>query len=134
MTRPRGNRVERNPAGRQPMSRGAGGAAQSRAPPRRLLIEVRPPDAVGKAAPPASWPAAPPLMKGLGIDASPHGARSSFRNWAAENGQAPHVSEKVLGRAVPSAVLAAYLTTDFFDLRKPIMQEWGITSGRPWGQ
>lgn len=64
------------------------------------------------------------LMKRLGIDASPHGARSSFRNWAAENGQDPYVSEKVLGHAVSSAVLAAYLTTDFFDLRKPMMQKW----------
>ena len=64
------------------------------------------------------------FMGRLGLDASPHGFRSSFRNWAGEKKQDPYASEKALGHVVSSAVEAAYLTTDFFDLRTPIMQQW----------
>ena len=64
------------------------------------------------------------FMGRLGLDASPHGFRSSFRNWAGEKKQDPYASEKALGHVVSSAVEAAYLTTDFFEMRTPIMQQW----------
>ena len=64
------------------------------------------------------------FMNRLGMDASPHGFRSSFRNWAGEKKQDSYAAEKALGHRVGSAVEEAYLTTDFLELRTPMMQEW----------
>ena len=64
------------------------------------------------------------LMERLGLDATPHGSRSSFRNWAGEQEKGRQASEKALGHVVGSVVEESYLTTDFFDLRQDIMQEW----------
>ena len=65
------------------------------------------------------------LMKKLEIPAVPHGLRSSFSNWA---GGRPHVpeaaAEMVLAHVPTEAVKKAYRTSDFFEHRRPIMQEW----------
>ncbi len=65
------------------------------------------------------------LMPRLGIDAHPHGFRSSFRDWAAETTDAPReVMEAALGHVTGSATEAAYARTDLLERRRPLMQRW----------
>ena len=56
------------------------------------------------------------LLRGLGIDAVPHGFRSSFRDWGAECTDAPReVCELALAHVNSDRVEAAYRRTDLFD-------------------
>ena len=65
------------------------------------------------------------LLKTLGVDAVPHGFRSSFRTWAAESTTASHAAmELSLGHVVGSAVEQAYSRTDLLDQRRALMQSW----------
>ena len=66
------------------------------------------------------------LMKKLEIPASPHGSRASFRNWA---GARAHyiprpAAEMVLAHKQGEQIELTYMTSDFFEERQPIMQEW----------
>lgn len=55
-----------------------------------------------------------------------HGiARSSFRDWAAENGYPDKVAEAALNHTNPNAVEARYLRTKFFEQRIAMMKAWG---------
>ena len=66
------------------------------------------------------------LLRRLDLDCVPHGVRSSFRDWAAEQGNARHdVVERSLAHEVGNATEAAYFRSDLFDLRRPLMEEWG---------
>ncbi len=63
------------------------------------------------------------LLRSLGVDCVPHGFRSSFRDWAAEQTDAPHaVMEAALAHIVPNAVEAAYARSDLFDRRCQLME------------
>lgn len=57
----------------------------------------------------------------------PHGFRSSFRDWAAE--LMPHipdaVAEVALSHVIPDEVVKAYKRTNFLDLRRTLLTEWG---------
>ncbi|RDE05712.1 tyrosine-type recombinase/integrase [Sphingomonas aracearum] len=66
-------------------------------------------------------------LRDLGVtDATVHGFRSTFRDWAAEQTSLPgEVAEAALAHAVPNAVEAAYRRTTFFDLRRDLMDAWG---------
>ena len=65
------------------------------------------------------------LVKELGIEAVPHGFRSSFRDWAAECSNAPReVAEEALAHVNPNRVEAAYRRTDLFERRRQLMGEW----------
>ena len=65
------------------------------------------------------------LMRDLGMDAVPHGFRSSFRDWAAETSDAPHaVMEAALAHVVRDKVEAAYNRTDLFERRRMLMNRW----------
>ena len=65
------------------------------------------------------------LMRDLGIDAVPHGFRSSFRDWAAECTDAPReVCELALAHVNTDRVEAAYRRTDLFDRRRVLMADW----------
>ena len=65
-------------------------------------------------------------LRDMGLKCTAHGFRSSFRDWAAEQTSAPgEVAEAALAHAVPNAVEAAYKRTDFFDLRRGLMDAWG---------
>jgi len=65
------------------------------------------------------------LMRENGIDGVPHGFRSSFRDWAAEQTNAPHaVMEAALAHRIPRAVEAAYARSDLFDKRRALMNQW----------
>ena len=66
------------------------------------------------------------LLMTLGIDCVPHGFRSSFRDWAAEQTDAPHaVMEAALAHGVPNATEAAYFRSDLFERRRALMEQWG---------
>ncbi len=65
------------------------------------------------------------LVKELGIQAVPHGFRSSFRDWAAECTDAPHaVMEAALAHVVKNKAEAAYARSDLFERRRGLMNDW----------
>jgi integrase len=64
-------------------------------------------------------------MRRAGLDARPHGFRSSLRNWLAEATDAPHeVAETILGHVAGSKVVKAYRRTDFLEQRRVLMERW----------
>ena len=67
------------------------------------------------------------------IAAVPHGFRSSFRDWAAEETNHPReVIEAALAHVVQNRVEAAYRRTDLFDRRRRLMDDWAAyLSGEP---
>ena len=66
------------------------------------------------------------LMRRLGIDATPHGMRSSFRIWVEECTDTPRsVAEAALAHVNRNQVEAAYLRSDLFDRRRQLMDQWG---------
>ena len=65
------------------------------------------------------------LVKELGIPAVPHGFRSSFRDWASEQTDAPRaVMEAALSHKLGDAVEQAYARSDLFNKRRGLMQAW----------
>ncbi len=65
------------------------------------------------------------LLKACKVEAVPHGFRSSFRDWAAEETDHPReVAEAALAHKVRSQVEAAYRRTDLFERRRRLMDEW----------
>ena len=64
-------------------------------------------------------------MERAGLEARPHGFRSSLRDWLAETTNAPHdVAETILGHVVGGSVERAYRRTDFIDQRRALMERW----------
>ena len=75
------------------------------------------------------------LLKRLGIAAVPHGFRSSFRDWAAEETDHPReVVEAALAHAVRNPVEAAYARSDLFERRRRLMDDWGGYLGAGGGR
>ena len=72
------------------------------------------------------------LLKDLEIAAVPHGFRSSFRDWAAEETDHPReVVEAALAHRVRNPVEAAYARSDLFERRRRLMDDWaGYLAGR----
>ena len=65
------------------------------------------------------------LLKEHGIAAVPHGFRSSFRDWAAEETNHPReVVEAALAHVVGNRTEAAYARSDLFERRRRLMGEW----------
>jgi len=59
-------------------------------------------------------------------DATPHGFRSSFRDWAAEKSGMPgEWAEAALAHVVKNRVEAAYRRTDYIEQRRRLMDAWG---------
>ena len=66
------------------------------------------------------------MLRRLGLSFVPHGLRSTFRDWAAEQTDAPHaVMETALAHTVGNATEAAYARSDLFELRRGLMDKWG---------
>ena len=65
-------------------------------------------------------------MKRAGLEARPHGFRSSLRDWMEEAADpAPYeVKETTLGHSVGERTERAYRRTDYLDQRRPIMEAW----------
>ena len=65
------------------------------------------------------------LLRELGIAAVPHGFRSTFRDWAAEETNHPReVIEAALAHVVRNRVEAAYARSDLFERRRVLMDDW----------
>ncbi|UNE53718.1 tyrosine-type recombinase/integrase [Bartonella machadoae] len=64
-------------------------------------------------------------MKQTGLDACPHGFRSSLRDWLAETTDAPfEVAETILSHTVGGKVERAYRRTDYLEQRRVYMDKW----------
>ena len=71
----------------------------------------------------------------LGIDAVPHGFRSSFRDWASERTDHPRaVVEAALAHTVRDQTEAAYARSDLFERRRHLMDDWADYLKAPRGQ
>ncbi len=65
------------------------------------------------------------LLRRRGLEARPHGFRSSFRTWCAEATDTPReIAETCLAHKSASAVEAAYRRTDYLDARRLLMTRW----------
>ena len=78
------------------------------------------------------------LMRGmrergeLTVDAVPHGFRSSFRDWAAEQTSYPdEIRKAASGHTVGNQVQAAYQRTDLLEKRRNLMNDWANFLDRP---
>jgi len=73
------------------------------------------------------------LLRQLGVAAVPHGFRSTFRDWAAEETDHPReVIEAALAHVVRNRVEAAYARSDLFERRRTLMDDWAsyLAGGR----
>jgi integrase len=65
------------------------------------------------------------VLRRMGVDAVPHGFRSTFRDWAAEcTNHAREVAEMALAHTIESKVEAAYRRGDLFTKRRRLMEDW----------
>jgi integrase len=65
------------------------------------------------------------FLRRMGVDATVHGFRSSFRDWVAECTSVSHeVAEMALAHTIGSAVERAYRRGDLFDKRRQLMADW----------
>ena len=70
--------------------------------------------------------------KKCGLDCTPHGFRSSFRDWAEEmSGASRNAIELSLAHAVGNQVERAYLRSDLLEQRRPLLQAWGDYAAPP---
>ncbi|MEO0364960.1 MAG: integrase arm-type DNA-binding domain-containing protein [Pseudomonadota bacterium] len=64
-------------------------------------------------------------LRHMGRTETPHGFRSTFRNWSAEKTNVPReICEAALAHVNPNKTEAAYLRTTVFDKRKRLMEDW----------
>ena len=59
-----------------------------------------------------------------GRHATAHGFRSSFRDWASENGYPRDLAERALAHTIKNQSEAAYHRTDLLEQRRPMMDAW----------
>ena len=65
------------------------------------------------------------LLRENGVDAVPHGFRTSFRVWCGDTGVAREVAEAALAHVVRDKVEAAYARGTLFERRREVMERWG---------
>lgn len=61
--------------------------------------------------------------------ATAHGFRSSFRDWASENGYPRDLAERALAHTISNQAEAAYHRTDLLEQRRPMMEAWAQHAG-----
>ena len=68
----------------------------------------------------------------LKIHAVPHGFRSTFRDWAAEQTAYPDdIRKAASGHRVGDAVQQSYQRTDLLEKRRKLMNEWANFLDKP---
>ncbi len=73
------------------------------------------------------------LCRKMGVEAVPHGFRSTFRDWCAECTNYPReVAEMALGHAIDSKTEAAYRRGDLFNKRMSLMRDWANFCGKEY--
>lgn len=72
------------------------------------------------------------VLRDMKAHAVPHGFRSSFCDWAAEQGVSRELAERALAHLVKDATEAAYRRIDQLEQRRPVMAAWGafVTAAR----
>ena len=68
------------------------------------------------------------LLRRAGIGGTPHGFRSSFRDWAAESGVDRATAEASLSHVV-QGVEGAYFRSDLLDARRAVVEAWAVYVG-----
>jgi integrase len=71
-------------------------------------------------------------MERRGLEARPHGFRTSLRTWLAEATDAPHeVAEAMIAHMTDSGVVRAYRRTDYLEQRAKLAERWAnhVTGG-----
>ena len=68
------------------------------------------------------------VLKAQDINCDPHGWRSSFKSWTADEGIDRGVAEVCLAHKV-GGVEGAYLRTDILERRRPVMEAWAAYIG-----
>jgi integrase len=64
-------------------------------------------------------------VRDMKVDATVHGFRSSFRDWAGDHSTAQReVIEHALAHKLPDKVEAAYRRSDALEKRRKLMQQW----------
>ena len=71
------------------------------------------------------------LIRELGINAVPHGFRSSFRDWCGDTAQPREVAEAALAHTIRNKAEAAYARTDLLHRRRAIMEAWSAYLNEP---
>ncbi len=72
------------------------------------------------------------VLRRLGRDETPHGFRSTFKEWARAHGWADHLSEAALAHQDANEVRAAYARSDLLEERRPMMACWAdFVAGLP---
>jgi integrase len=81
------------------------------------------------------------LMRGmrergeLTVEAVPHGFRSTFRDWAAEQTAYPdEIRKAASSHKVGDAVKEAYQRTELLEKRRRLMNEWALYLEKPINQ
>jgi integrase len=70
------------------------------------------------------------LLRRSSIDATVHGFRSCFRDWAAERTDySPEVTEMALAHTIQNKAEAAYRRGDLLEKRRPLMDDWAAFCG-----
>ena len=65
------------------------------------------------------------LMRRMGVEATPHGFRTSFRTWTSDVAHTPfEVAETALSPKIGSAVSRASAQSDMLERRRPLMEGW----------
>lgn len=65
-------------------------------------------------------------MRRAGMEARPHGFRSSLRTWLADATDAPFdVAETMIAHVTGNKVVRSYRRTDFLDQRRVLQERWG---------
>jgi integrase len=79
----------------------------------------------GKHGKPLSETSLEAVLKRMGVDATPHGFRSSFRDWAGDATAFPReVAEAALAHIVGDQAERAYRRGDALDKRRHLMEAW----------
>jgi integrase len=71
-------------------------------------------------------------VRRMNIDVTPHGFRSTFRDWSAEETNFPReVCEKALAHTIKNKAEAAYFRSDLFSKRRELMEQWSEYATTP---
>lgn len=75
------------------------------------------------------------VLRRMGVAAVPHGFRSTFRDWCAENTNFPReVAEAALAHGNKDETEAAYLRSDLYVKRCKLMQDWATFCAKSAGK
>jgi integrase len=73
------------------------------------------------------------MVRRLGVDAVPHGFRSTFRDWAGELTNYPReLAEVALAHVKGDATEAAYWRSDVLEKRRRMMDDWAQFISQPF--